>query len=421
MPLSRRTFLEQASALAASTCLAPSLLWGTPTKPTGRVAAINSIYRLRSHAYHIAGRFLHGYAQLNDHGERVYPGMRLVRMYSDQFPADDLSRDVGRKYGVEISSTVAEALGGKGKLDVDAVLLVVEHGEYPVNEYGQIQYPRYELFQQIIDVFRTSGRSVPVFVDKHLSYDHRKSAEMVKTSRELRFGLMAGSSLPVTWRDPELDPALETPFTEGLVAFGFDRGPAEIYLFHALESLQCLLERRVGGETGVESVVGLERDAVWKAGDSGLWSWELLRAALARSPSCNYGDVREQVAKPQALLVTYRDGTRGAVLNLPEQTSDLTFAGKIKGRDKPLAISFVLPAPPGARYFDALVRNIEKLFATGKSPYPVERTLLTSTVLDLGLHSLKDGGQRVANDALDIRYQPPAESGFSRGSMKDEG
>lgn len=381
-----------------------------------RVAAINSIYRYKSHAYHIAGRFIHGYSREGVHHQ---PPFRLVRMYNDQYPDDDLGREVCRRHHIALSATVAEALGGE-QLDIDAVLLICEHGDYPVNEFGQILYPRYEFFQQIVEVFRRSGRSVPIFVDKHLSYDHRRAAEMVKTARELGFGLMAGSSLPVTWRRPELEPPLETPFREGLLLYGYDRNIAEIYLFHALESLQCMLERRKGGETGVRSVECLSGEAVWKAGDQGRWSWDLLRAASGRSPSYNIGDPRENVPKPMAILIDYRDGTRGAVVNLPEQLSDMNFAGRIAGHDELVSTDFYLPAPPGAKFFDPLVANIEKFFTTGKPPYPVERTLLTSTMLDLALHSLAEG-RAIASPALDIRYQAPADSGFIRGRYTDAG
>jgi hypothetical protein len=107
------------------------------------------------------------------------------------------------------------------------------------------------------------------------------------------------------------------------------------------------------------------------------------------------------------------------VLNLPEQLSDMNFAGAVLGRDEPLSTDFYLPAPPGARFFDPLVANIEKLFATGKSPYPVDRTLLTSTLLDLALHSLADGSRKIESEALAIRYRAPQESGFARGAYTD--
>ncbi len=417
--LSRRRFLAAtAAAIGSPLCSARVAL--AKDEPSGdrlpRVAAINSIYRYKSHAYHIAGRFIHGYSREGFHHQ---PPFHLVRMYNDQYPDDDLGRATCRRHEIELAETVAGALGGE-RLDVDAVLLICEHGDYPVNEFGQILYPRFELFQQIVEVFRRSDRAVPVFVDKHLSYDHRRAAEMVQTARELGFGLMAGSSLPVTWRRPELEPPLETPFREGLLLYGYDRNIAEIYLFHALESLQCMLERRRGGETGVRSVECLSGEAVWRAGDPGRWSWDLLRAAAARSPSYNIGDPRENVPKPMAILIEYRDGTRGAVVNLPEQLSDMNFAGRVAGREDVLSTNFYLPAPPGAKFFDPLTANIEKFFQTGTPPYPVERTLLTSTALDLALHSLAEG-RAIAGPALDIRYQPPAGSGFFRGRFTDAG
>lgn len=426
--LNRREWMRAAGCTAgtlSAAALAASAFPGTspllaqdaakPARRLPRVAAINSIYRLRSHAYHIAGRFIHGYTWQGKHHQ---PPFQLVRMFDHQQPKDDLGPEVCQKHGVELCKTVAEALGGD-KLDVDAVLLIIEHGDYPVNKYGQIEYPRYEMFEQIVEVFRKSGRSVPVFVDKHLSYDHQKAARMVATARELKFPLMAGSSLPVTWRIPDIDPKLGTPFREGLVVFGYDRAQPEIYLFHALETLQVMLERRKGSETGVKSVVGLEGEAVWQAADKGLWSPELLEAALQRNPSRNYGKPREQVKRPQAILIEYADGARGTVLNLAEACSELSFAGRIDGVSTPLASLFFLPQPPGARFFDPLTRNIEQFFATGKSPYPVERTLLTSTMLDLALHSMHDGGKPVESPALAIRYEAPAEDGHARGRYTD--
>jgi hypothetical protein len=243
---------------------------------------------------------------------------------------------------------------------------------------------------------------------------------MVAAGRKLGFGMMAGSSLPVTWRIPQIELPLESPIEEAVVTFGFDRGVPEIYLFHALEVLQCMLERRKGGETGVKSVVCLEGDAVWKAVDDGRISWPLVEGAVSRSPSANVGPIREQVSKPTAILVDYRDGTRGAVLNLIEAVSDFAFAGTIQGRSEPVSCCFYLPSPPGARFFDPLTWHIEQFFHTGKPTYPVERTLLTSTVLDLGLHSLKDGGKPISSEALDIHYAPPRSSGFFRGPIADK-
>jgi hypothetical protein len=381
-----------------------------------RVAAINSVFRFRSHAYHIVGRMVHG---LQKDGLHHQPQLQVVRMYNDQQPSDDLGPSFCQRHGIELVATPEAALGAPGQLDVDAVALIVEHGDYPINSFGQILYPRYALFEKIVEVFRASGRTAPVFVDKHLSYDHRQAHAMVATARQMGFGLMAGSSLPVTWRVPQVELPLEAPLKEGVVVFGYDRSVAEVYLFHALESLQCQLERRRGGETGVRQVQCLFGDAVWQACDQGRISWPLVVEAVGRSPSANVGPIRENVLRPLAILIDYADGTRGAVLNLIEAVSDFCFAGRLEGRGEPVSFCFELPAPPGARFFDPLTYWIEQFFHRGQPPYPVERTLLTSTILDLALHSLKDDSRPLQSPHLAVRYAPPADSGFFRGPVAD--
>jgi hypothetical protein len=131
--------------------------------------------------------------------------------------------------------------------------------------------------------------------------------------------------------------------------------------------------------------------------------------------------VRENVLKPQAVLVEYLDGTKACVLNLIEQTSEFAFAARVDGRDEPVSSCFYLPAPPGARFFDPLTFNIEKFFASGTSPYPVERTLLTTTLTDFATRSLHQGGKLISDPAMAIRYQAPQDSGFFRGSYIDAG
>jgi len=340
-------------------------------------------------------------------------------MFNHQQPAEDLGKLTCQTHAIELCDTVAATLGGPKDLDVDAVLLIIEHGDYPLNEYGQVLYPRYEMFEQIVEVFRQSGRSVPVFVDKHLSYDHEQAQKMYRTAKDLGFGLMAGSSLPVTWRIPEIEPPIGTPFTEGLVTFGFDRGSPEIYLFHALESLQVFLERRPGGETGVKSVQTLKGDAVWQAAEAGKWSLDLMQAALKNCQSLNVGPVRENVLNPLLVLIEYNDGTRGGVINLIEQTSEFGFAGRVKDREEPVACCLFLPQPPAANFFNPLTYRIEEFFHARQPPYPVERTLLTSVMCDLAMRSLHAGGQVIASPALNVRYAAPASSGFARGSWNN--
>ena len=127
------------------------------------------------------------------------------------------------------------------------MLLIGEHGDYPVNEWGQKLYPRHRLFGEVVQVFREAGRSVPVFCDKHLSYSWAKAQQMYDWSRELRIPLLAGSSIPVTVRTPELAIPMGTAIDRA-VQTGY--GPLDAYGFHTLEALQCMVERRSGGEDG---------------------------------------------------------------------------------------------------------------------------------------------------------------------------
>jgi hypothetical protein len=431
---SRRKFLASAAALPLAGGLSglsgaegdDAPVYTRPPQPgtEGRkpIAVLCTVYRPLSHAYHIAGRFFHGYVR---DGKRHIPKHYVRALHVEQTPDNDLSREVGKQFGIPITRTVAEALlDNSGKLAVDGVLLIAEHGNYPRNDKGQILYPRYELFEQIVEVFRKTGKSVPVFNDKHLSYSWENAKRMVGWSRELKFPLMAGSSLPYTWRRPELELPLDSPLEEAVVAA---YGGLEIYGCHVLEALQTMVERRKGGETGVKAVTCLTGNDVWRAGDDGKWSWNLLEAALARSETVNPGDIRRNVGvavsptQPRlpatAFLVEYRDGFRGTALLLNGHVYDFTFAAKVKGEAKPASCMFHLPPPPGARYFDCQVAAIEKFLETAKPVVPIERTFLTTGVLASAMDSHYRRGERVETGELNMRYTAPADSGFMRGSL----
>jgi len=412
----RRTAFKAAAGLLG-TAAQPWTARAQEPKPK-RLAAVNSAYFKLSHSYHIVGRLVYGYTVQGKHHQ---PAFQVVRQFNDQYHADgrmqDLARPLAKNKGVAIANTIEEALGGANAPDVDGVLMIVEHGDYPRNKFGQILYPRAEFFQQIVDVFKKANKVVPVFVDKHLSYDRVKARKMYDTAKAMGIPLMAGSSLPVTFRRPEWELPFGAGVEEAVVCFYAD---LDIYDFHALETLQCLLERRKGGETGVKSVRVLTGDAVWKAWDRGEWNKDLAEAALKRSPTRDYGTPRDHVEKPTAVTVEYLDGTRGTLLHLPNYVADITAAVKLKGDPKLHATLFALPGPPGARFFDALTFQIEEFFATGKAPYPIERTLLTSTLHDFVMQSSGETIAVVSDPAMKIAYQIPDKSWFFRGPFSDE-
>src|ERR1043166_6091052 len=189
----------------------PMLAQGQPK----RIAIIATVYKYLSHAQHIGDRFLIGYPF---GGEWHKPNVRVASLYVDQKPPDDLSENRAREFGFRVYPTIAEALCcGGSKLAVDAVLIIAEHGEYPRNDLGQILYPRYEFFKECVRVFEQDGRAVPVYNDKHLSFSFDKAQEMVADARRLGFPVLAGSSLPVTWRLPDLELPLECEVEDALM------------------------------------------------------------------------------------------------------------------------------------------------------------------------------------------------------------
>jgi hypothetical protein len=372
-----------------------------------KVAAIVTEYRRHSHADVIVGKILEGY----DHQGGPGPNLHLAGLYVDQFPAGDLSRGLAQKYGFPICDTIADALTLGGKtLAVDGVLIIGEHGKYPTNAKGQVQYPRRQFFEEVTRTFARTKKAVPVFNDKHLAAAWANARWMYDKARELHFPLMAGSSVPLTWRRPPLTLPRNAPLVEA-VQIGY--GPFEGYGFHALEGLQCLAERRRGGETGVRAVQCLQGEAMWQALDQGRWSKELLDAAVALVPAHAPGEYRTPTASAKdagVFLIEYRDGFRAAVAMLNGWVHEgdggaFCFAGKVQGQDRPAATHFYLQQPDPFGHFAYLVRAIDAMMQSGHASYPVERTLLTTGVLDAVMTSRAEKNRRIETPHLAIAYQ----------------
>ncbi len=421
--LSRRHFLgSMAAGMVGGTLISAA----EPTKGARKkLAVVTTVWTYMSHAWHMAERFLHGYPH---QGKWHRPEFEVVAAYVDQKPEGDLSKNRSDEFGFRIYPTIAETLRcGGDKMAVDAVLIIGEHGEYPNNEFGQKKYPRYEFFKQVVDVYRKDGRTAPVFNDKHLSWKFEWAKEMVDTSKEMKFAFCAGSSLPVTWRMPSIDMPLGAEIEEMMCVA---MGGLDSYDFHALETMQCMAERRRGGETGVKALQALRGDAVWKAFEAGSWQaggWDasLFTACLARTQTLaqpkSFSDryptpaqMREFVKDPIAYRFEYADGLKATMLLMNGLVEDFTFAARLKGHAEPLSTLFYLPPNPNVVYSAALMSKAEETFLTGKAPYPIERTLLTGGLVEAGMHSLTAGQKRIETPHLAVRYEPPKESVFAR-------
>ncbi len=391
-----------------------------------RIAAIVNVYRKLYHAQHIVDRFLDGYGW---DGAYHMPPMDLVSLYVDQIAPQDLSRErLLRHPAMKLYPTVEDTLTlGGSKLAVDGVVVVGEHGDYPKNELGQTEYPRYQYFERVVEVFHASARSVPVFNDKHLSWNWDWAKRMVDTSRQMGFPFLAGSSLPVTWRLPSVDMPAGARVREALCIC---YGGVDSYDFHGLETIQAMVERRAGGETGVRWLQAYRGEAFWNAMLEGVWSRDLMNAALCRShtltqarPGFNDrfptpGEMRQLVPDPIAYTYQHSDGLRCTMMLMNGLVRDFNFAATIDGRADPFSVQMYLPMPDGrttlADFFSPLVHHIETMFLSGKAPYPVARTLLTTGLTAAGCESLYRGQKRIDTPWLNVRYTPTAESTFWR-------
>ncbi|MCI0684975.1 MAG: hypothetical protein L0Y71_23000 [Gemmataceae bacterium] len=372
-----------------------------------RVAAIATVYHRHSHADVIVSKIFEGFL----HDGKEFPRMRLVSMFVDQFPDSDLSRGFAKKHNFTIYDSIERAITlGRKEVAVDGVLLIGEHGKYPTNARGQVLYPRRRFFEETAAVFARYRRSVPVFTDKHLAATWNDAKWMYDRARELHVPFMAGSSVPVTWRRPALRIQRGAELTEA-VQIGY--GPFEGYGFHALEALQCLVERRRGGETGVRAVTCLQGEEMWRAMDRGVFSRELLEAGMALVPAHANGDFRKLTAKARdagVFVIEYRDGFKGAVAMLNGWIHEGDGGGFLcavreRGQAKPRATHFYLQQPDPFAHFAYQLRAIDSLVNTGHAPYPVERTLLTTGILDAVMVSKSERNRRVETPHLDFRYQ----------------
>jgi hypothetical protein len=431
--VTRREAIGSLAAGAATLGLAAShTADSTAATQRPQIAVVTTEYRYRSHAQGIVDRFLEGYGWQGRHHK---PEVEIVSLYADQKPRSDLSQErASRHPELKVYPTIADALTRGGKsLAVDGVMVIGEHGRYPRNERGQTLYPRYEFFQQVVEVFRRSGRSVPVYNDKHLSWKWDWARSMVDTAHAMGFPLMAGSSLPVTWRIPSVDITWGADLEE-VVCVGY--GGVDSYDFHGLETLQCMVERRRGGESGVVAVQAQRGSAVWKALRSGSWSAGgcdrelfdtcLCRSFTLRSPRAGYGNALPElkhlpdlVPRPHMYRIEYADGLKGTFLLLSQLVSDFTVAVRPQGREPIISTQMNLPGlQPGQtlpNFFNPLSHHIESMFLTGKPPYPVERTLLTTGILAAAIDSLAQDQKRLETPQLrQVRYEAPRESTFMR-------
>jgi hypothetical protein len=373
-------------------------------KPEGtpKIAAVVTEWRQLSHADVILPPLLKGYT-LDVEPHR--PKVQIVSIFMDQICPTDLSQVYAKQNGIRTCKTVEEALTlGTEQLAVDGVLLIGEHGSYGHTEMGQHMYPRKRLFAEIAAAFEKTGQVVPVFNDKHLAYTWEDVKWVYERSKSLGVPFMAGSSLVTCWRHPWLQ-FDGTQELEEAVAICYSS--IEAYGYHGLETLQCMVERRKGGETGVKRVQLLEGQPVWDLLLERPGTRKLVDAAIATmsSEKKSKGDLEAVCKEPYVYMAEYVDGLRGFVFGLTGKADGFSFAAKVRGQAEPVACEFWLQEP-GYTHFNYLVHNIQPMFLTGVPSYPIERTVITSGILEVGMLSRFQGGKPIETPDMHIAYQP---------------
>jgi hypothetical protein len=368
-----------------------------------RMGAVSTVYYHNSHADIILSRILQ--TDMLDGTGREF-SLDLVSLYMDQRPANDISRLLAASHRFYCGMGIRDTLTmGTDTLAVDGVLMIAEHGQYPFSSTGNQQLPKRRFWDEILKVFDESGRVVPVFIDKHLADNWEDAEYIYRSARERHIPLMAGSSVSGTWRFPPADVRRGAPLKQ---IVGVSHGSTDAYGFHGLEAIQSLAEQRHGGESGVIAVQCLTDAAIWEFVDAGGLDNELLAAALDRLPDYEHGQPldRSTPRDPKLMIVEYADGLKVFMLELnrPGRSGGWTAAWRDGDTPGIQATQFWTQEARPAAHFGLLLDGIEKMMITGKPTWPVERTLLTSGVLDAVLQSRVSGGKRLQTPWLNVKY-----------------
>jgi len=372
------------------------------TKPAPKsVAAIVTIYRKNSHADVLIGKILEGWQQ--DGG--IGPALTLSSLYVDQFPADDMSVALAAKHGFRLCKTIREAIElDTGAVAVEGVISIGEHGDYPWNEKGQHLYPRRRFFEEIALSFEKLGKVVPVFNDKHPGPEWKDAKWMYDRAQELKIPWMAGSSLPVSFREPDVG------FPKGEVldaCVGVGYSGLDIYGFHTLDFLQSIIEHRSSPKTGVDWVQAYPITSIPMLLDRKEIDRELLDSSLASSGT----DLNAVLAAPPnesengLFLIHYQDGLLIPVVMLSSVATGISVACRL-GNAKTFTTRAEERPEPRYPHFAYLLKGIEQMIHTGTPAYPVERSMLTSGILDRALTSKHQGNRRLETPELNIQYSP---------------
>ena len=375
-----------------------------------KIAFLLEEFSKPSPAQQLVDRFLAGYVIHGEFRRSPFERASAYVMLSNNPP--DLEQRT-RDFKLSVASRAEQAVE-----DADAVIIASRKPGALANErFVQIALER-------------TPEGAACFVHGALANSLERGHEFARLARSRQIALLAGTPLCVTWRLPEVNLPLATPLSEALIVVQANPSPGQTSPpsppsslrgaeLQALEGMLPVIERRRGGESGVRSIRFIEGKELWKAGDKGNWSWPLLAAALSRSHSpqgdpvldgrtqdlAGLGLVPKLARNPRGWLLEHRDGLRSAILVLDGVVADFNFA--VKAQDGSVVSAQLFRAPaPAEQHFSRLAAVMEDFFRTGEAPWPIERSLLITGLLEKFGQPSSRTGRVVAAPGLEIAYQP---------------
>lgn len=370
-----------------------------------RIAVLCTECRPLSHADVIVSRWLEPFPADHLYGW-VKPAGQIVSIYAEQRHSQrDLLPAMIARHGIQCFDSIEKALTlGGDDLAVDGILLIAEHGDYPLNEFGQKLYPRKEFFDGVMGAFDKFGKSTPVFFDKHLSWNPDWIRTMSDRVANSRIPFFAGSSLPFSLPSSLSSIPRGSKFEE-VVAVYFNG--VESYLFHSAELVESVIENRLSARDGISEVVAWKDEEVWSAVDRGEFSWDLVEAAcssVSEEALLAIQRLRQRRGggPVYAFRLRYHDGFNVTHFMQTDVVRQWCLAARLADGERIVSGS---PDLGGAgHYFPHFARlcvEIDEFFVSGQSPVLGDRIYRTSMTTALCLRALQAPGRRLSTPELD--------------------
>jgi hypothetical protein len=387
-------------------------------KQKKRVSAIITEYWEISHADVIITKMLEGFSM---DGYKYTSSIEVVSMYVDQFPENDMSRSISEKYNIPIYDSIEEALlCGGNNFDLDGIIIIGEHGDYPVSELGRVLYPRRRFFEECLNVMLKYDRIVPVYSDKAFAIEKEDIEWIYKQIKKYDIPFFSTSVIPFARQYPGiLAPPEGAPILK-ILAFEmygpfFAVHPAVDYpshrtlehafdyaSYHTMEVVQSIAEKRAYGETGVECVRVLEgKEALDKLLGA---TWNKLYRKLGMFINLvNVDTFPSQVKNPFLFEVDYVDGLKAALFYSESDARETPVVYQMYEDSEPYCTNFIMQGRKPYIHFGKLVLLIEKFIHTSRPPFPVERSYLTAGITDAFFRALKSK-KEVQTPHLKVKY-----------------